>query len=289
MTPDDADGLLHLYDQLSADDRHRRFFSGFRPDRAFVDREARVVEHGGFGLVAELSPGTDDARIVGAAGYVPLPDGDGELAITIARGWRGWLGPFLLDVVLGAAASSGIRNLQADVLFLNRQMLAMARSRGFVTMAHPDTSVVRIAIGTRGMPRWPESDVRPRVLVEVPGGHWVAEDAAREAGLQVLACSGPGGASAGGRWGCPVQRGLPCPLATDADVVVVCHPADDPAWTAVRSAHEHLHAVPVVEGAAGIDEVARAANRSAARSQRMGEERPNDPGPPEARGRTIQA
>jgi hypothetical protein len=35
---------------------------------------------------------------------------------------------------------------------------------------------------------WPGTHERPRLLVEVPGGRWHAEEAARAAGFQVLAC-----------------------------------------------------------------------------------------------------
>lgn len=243
VEPGDVDGLLGLYDRLSAEDRYRRFFSGFRPDRPFVEAEVARASGSGFELVVV----TADGEVVAAAGWSALPDGDGELAITVDRRWRGWLGPYLLDALLRAAAARGIRNLQADVLVLNRPMLALVRSRGFVTMSHPDSSVVRIAIGASdAMPGWPRGD-GPKVLVETPGGRWHAEDAAAAAGLRVLACSGPTGAGAGGPRGCPLERGEPCPLAAEADVIVVCGPRDDPAWDAVRSAHPRVHpGIPVV-------------------------------------------
>ncbi len=246
----DADGLIALYEGLDADDRYRRFFSGFRPDRRFVASEVARASTGGFELVAV----TPDGQVVAAAGWVPLPDGDGELDITVDRAWRGWLGPFLFDALLDAASARGVRNLQAEVLLLNRPMLALARSRGFVTMSHPDRTVVRIALGAGDrMPSWPDRS-GPRVLVETPGGHWHAEEAAEAAGLRVLVCSGPSSAGAGGRSGCPELAGRPCPLVADADVVVVCHPPDDPAWDAIRGAHRRLDpgtAVVVEPGARG--------------------------------------
>lgn len=52
----------------------------------------------------------DGERIVGEAEYILLPGGDGELAITVAPDWRGWLGPYLLDTLLEVAASRGVAN-----------------------------------------------------------------------------------------------------------------------------------------------------------------------------------
>lgn len=243
----DIDGLSRLYDNLSTDDRYRRFFCGFRPDAEFLAREVRAVDVGGFELVAEhraRDAGDTDGEIVAAASWSPLPDGDGELAITVARHWRGWLGPYLLDALLDAAGDRDIPNLQANVLLMNRAMLALVRARGFVTMGHPDVGVVRVVLGARArMPAWPVNDPRPRVLVEVPGGRWHAEGAANAAGLQVLTCFGPHGV---GSRRCPATTGSPCPLAETADAIVVCHAPDDGDWLRLRRTHQRLHSsVPV--------------------------------------------
>jgi hypothetical protein len=72
-------------------------------------------------------------------------DGNGEFTLTIASGWRGWLGPYLLDALVAAAAARGLPNLQADILTDNARMLALVSHRGYVT---PDRefSQVRIAV-----------------------------------------------------------------------------------------------------------------------------------------------
>jgi GNAT superfamily N-acetyltransferase len=63
---------------------------------------------GRFGLVAAVS-GPEDA-LVAEAGYAILPDGDGEFALTVAPGCRGWrLGRYLLDAIVAAAAARGVR------------------------------------------------------------------------------------------------------------------------------------------------------------------------------------
>lgn len=244
VAPADVDGLVALYAGLDLDDTYRRFFSVFRPRRAFFEQMATTAERGGFGLVATVTDGdAAGAEVVAEAGYTRLPDGDGELAITVARPWRGWLGPYLLDALLDAAAQREVPNLQAEVLVTNGPMLALVRSRGYATVDHPDGTVVRVAMGTAGRtPTWPGPHDRTRVLVEAPGGRWHAEDAARAAGVQVVVCPGPG--ADGSR--CPALHGHPCPLAAGADAIVVSHPLRDERWAALPAGHDQVHpGVPV--------------------------------------------
>lgn len=239
---DDDAGLMALYDTFDDDDRYRRFFGFRHPPPDFFTDLATVGERGGARLVAVLSgPPPASGRIIGEAGYVLLPNGDGELAMTVARGWRGWLGPYLLDALVEHAAAAGVPNLEADVLAVNGPMLAVLRARGSVVMDHEDASVVRLLIGTAGrLPTWPGHHDRPRVLVE-GGSRWHAEDEARAAGLQLLACAGP----QGGRR-CPALDGQRCPLAAGADVIVVSPPRDEARWRDLLAAHADVHpGVPV--------------------------------------------
>ena len=263
VTPADVDGLAVLYGGLSDDDRCLRFFSSARPPRPFFERLATVVDRGGYGVVATVGgPGThpsgrrasgpprpDGSRILGEAGYELLANGDGELGMTVAAGERGWLGPYLLDALVEAAAARGVPNLEADVMATNSRMLTLLRSRGYVTMRSHDPSALRIVVGTAGRtPVWPAASSSPagagppRVLVEVPGGRWHAHDEARSAGLQVLACSGPRSP----RSRCPALAGRPCPLAAAADTIVVSNVPDDGQWRTIVDRHATLHpGVPV--------------------------------------------
>jgi hypothetical protein len=242
VTADDVDGLADLYGGLSDDDVYRRFFSAYHPDRRFFERVASASDRGGFGLVAVVDEPAGE-RIVAEAGYELLPNGDGELAMAVAGGWRGWLGPYLLDALVEAAATRGVPNLEADILVTNAGMLSLIRSRGYVTVANDDWVSVRVVISTSGrVPTWPGPHTRPRILVEVPGARWHAGMAAETAGLQVLACPGP----LGSQTRCPALAGKPCPLAAEADAVVVSHVADDERWDALVAAHPHVHpGVPV--------------------------------------------
>ncbi len=175
----------------------------------------------------------DDRRIVAEASYELLPNRDGELAITVDAGWRGWLGPYLLDALVATAAAHGVPNLEADILVSNGPMIALVRSRGYVTMPRPDWSIMRVLIGAASRaPGWPPSHDGLRVLVEGIGGGWHADEAAAGAGLKVLGCAGPNRHAR-----CPALAGQPCPLAAGADAIVLAHPPDTEEWDVVRGSH----------------------------------------------------
>jgi hypothetical protein len=240
ITPADTDELDRLYRELNDDDRYRRFFSLYRPDRSTVEQWAADNEHGKLRLAAFVASsegeGGGPPRLVGDALCVPLPDGDGEFALAVAAGWRGWLGAYLLDALAEAAAGRGMRNLQADILTENRRMLAVVQARGHAVVCHPDFSEVRVTTGTvPATPDWPGAHDRPRILVEARGPRSMLHRELARCGFQVLTCPGPGRR-------CPVLAGRPCALAAGADAIVWALPADDPAGPALVDGHTRFHA-----------------------------------------------
>jgi hypothetical protein len=251
----DVEGLVGLYDRLDAESRHRRFFSMYRPGREFVEHLVHAVDRGGTALVAEVTGPGSARRIVAEAEFELLPNGDGELAITVDGPWRGWLGPYLLDALVEAAAARGVPNLEADLLVGNGPMRAMLRQRGDVVMPSDDWTTLRVIIGTSGrVPSWPPAGSGVKVLVEGAGTGRRSREAAEVAGVQVLACAGPVGRPTP----CPVLSGRPCPLAAAADVIVVANPPDAPQWDALRAAHGELHpGVPVCVELRGSSKLAR--------------------------------
>ncbi|MEZ5236472.1 MAG: N-acetyltransferase family protein [Acidimicrobiia bacterium] len=220
---DDVAAVEALYDLLSPEDRRLRFFSAFRPGAPFIERwltgDGNVV----LGAFA-------GEALVGEVGYARLANGNAELGITVADGWRGWLGPFLLDVLAGAAREAGVPNLEADVRLENRSMLGLIGRRGAAVVDQPRDAQVRVVMGTGArVPGWPPERAPGslRVLVEAPAGRWSAAGAAGAgpgsageppAGVEVLACAGPAGRRRGS---CPLLDGGRCPLVDGADEVVV--------------------------------------------------------------------
>ncbi len=237
VTPADTKGLAELYGSLSIEDLHLRFFSVYHPPEEVLRRWTRLEETGGFGLVAELDTG--GGRIVGHASYALLPDGDGDFAITVAPGWRGWLGPYLLDALAAVAAERGVPNLEGDILVENRRMLSLVRARGYATIDEGDWTVMRVLIGTSGKaPTWPGPHEGPRVLVEAPGGRSRMKEAARALGMQVVSCSGPAPRHHNR---CPAVTGEPCPLASGADVILFGLSSEDEGACELLRAHSRLH------------------------------------------------
>jgi len=230
---DDAVGLVALFEGLGPDDRYRRFFSGFRPDEEFVRvLVGRPADRGGM-LVVEVTSDEGPA-IVAEAEYGVQDDGDGELAITVDRAWRGWLAPYLLDALVELAGSRGVANLRAEILVQNRPMLALVQRRPRASVETGDPTLVDVAISTGGgMPSWPPNRRGPRVLVEVPGAHWRLAPALLPSGVEVVGCSGPTRQSGG----CPLLHGARCPLVDGADVVVHALGGDDPLSAALLEAH----------------------------------------------------
>lgn len=143
VTDADVEGMDALFEGLSDEDRYYRFFGLSHPARRFLEHMARAEDEGGYRLVAVVSG--PENNLVAEAGYAILPDGNGEFALTVASGWRGWLGPYLLDALIAVAAARGVPNLQADILISNIRMLALVSNRGYVTLER-EGSQVRIAI-----------------------------------------------------------------------------------------------------------------------------------------------
>jgi RimJ/RimL family protein N-acetyltransferase len=245
LGPEHVDGLDALYNGLSDDDRHRRFFSSFRPSRAFLDRWSRLSERGGGGLVAIVTePATGGEQLVAEAGFAPLPDGNAELALTVAAEWRGWLGSYLLDALVEQAAAAGIRTLEAEVLVANGPMLGLLRGRGAAIAGHPDWTTLRLIVGTGPrVPDWPATHPRPRLLVEGAGSRWAGEEAAIAAGYDVVTCPGPGRR----RGRCPVLAGGSCSRVDGADAVrVVVRNEPEPLGAALRDGLNRGATPPVV-------------------------------------------
>jgi len=190
-TAADADRICAVYESLSDDDRRRRFFSAFHPQREWCREWADLGARGGFGVIAIVRRADAADEVAGEAGYAMRADGDGDLAVTVTSRWRGWLGAYLLDVLVRHAGEVGVRNLQAEVLLDNAAMLSLLQRRDPVAMAH-DSAMVRLSIGTTGAtPTWPPADERRRVLIEVAGRRWSGEEAADLAGLSTVMCAGP--------------------------------------------------------------------------------------------------
>jgi RimJ/RimL family protein N-acetyltransferase len=236
VRPDDVDRLRELFGSLSDPDRNRRFFTCYRPSDRFLDHLVDIDARGGICLVAAPDGDDDEGQIVAEATCEPLPNGNGELGITVARAWRSWLGPFLLDVLAEEAADRGFPDLEADVLLENRAMLRLLRARGAVVVTREPT-IVRMMVGTAGPPTWAGPHDHLRIVMEVPGGWW-SPPRPGDGPVEVVTCAGP---PSGQERRCPALRGEPCPLVAGADAVVFALRPEDEAARELLVAHARLH------------------------------------------------
>jgi GNAT superfamily N-acetyltransferase len=229
----DIPALVRRYERLPVEDRRARFFNAFQADAAFF---ADLLERarGGAALVAEVSGRGAPPSVVGDAVCLPLPNGDGELAMVLDREWRGWIGPYLLDALIETARSAGIPNIEADVLATNAPMLAVLRARGAAVLDSDDFVVRRLIVGTAPpAPTWPRDTDRARVLVEGAGGRWRGAAALRALGVDVITCPGP---DHRGMTACPGLADERCPLVAGADAVVVALPDSPSARALIHAA-----------------------------------------------------
>ena len=215
--PGDEDALDQLYSTLPIDDLNKRFFTGARPGAHFLQRWVNLQSSNGVCLLVDLERGGQRATIA-EAGFAALADGDAELGITVAPDYRGWIGPWLLDVLLTHAAKAGFENLQALVKTSNRPMLTIIKHRGCARFDTSEWGTTRVTMSTHGhTPSWPPESTRPRVLVESPWARPNAAKRLREQHGTTLICGGFNKRSSH----CPLHEGQPCPLVAGADAVVI--------------------------------------------------------------------
>jgi GNAT superfamily N-acetyltransferase len=122
----DEAAIERLIVGLDAESRYLRWFTGAVDIRQAADWAAHPTRFSAVGLLALA--GTEP---VGHAVLIPLADGRGEIAFEVAAPWRhhGIAGA-LLEQLLAVAATRGLRELYADVLPDNADMLAVLREHG---------------------------------------------------------------------------------------------------------------------------------------------------------------
>lgn len=140
--PGDLAGIEQLFDGLSVDARYRRWFT------AGIDMSAaaRWAVHppGGLALVAVVGD-----EIVGHGALVPTGSAHAEVAFEVGRSWRRHgIATALLRALEREARTMGIDTLEADVLSLNADMLAVFSEHGGCTQDR-DGTVVHVKFPAR--------------------------------------------------------------------------------------------------------------------------------------------
>ncbi|MDO9356929.1 MAG: GNAT family N-acetyltransferase [Solirubrobacteraceae bacterium] len=125
----DEAGIGRLLAELDPDSRYLRWFS-YAVDVRGASRWAAHPEiDAALGFVAVA-----DEEIIGHGVMIPLSGESGEVAFEVAAPWRRHgVATALLDAIIASALLGGTRQLTADVLTGNADMLAVFREHGLHT------------------------------------------------------------------------------------------------------------------------------------------------------------
>ncbi len=135
MGAEDEEGLRALFDDLSADSRWLRFFSGGADMRRAASSSAGLEPERGRGLVVVAGP---EERVVAHASYIRESAGRAEVAFEVADDWHGQgIATVLLAHLAELAVIDGIGTFTAVVLPDNHRMVRVFRDSGFAVDVRP--------------------------------------------------------------------------------------------------------------------------------------------------------
>ena len=167
IRPDDAPGLVALFDRLSQQTAYQRFFSVLkRLPPAYARVFANVNYRQRLAIVAEReTPAGSELIGVGryepadASGIVPtdvpadvptIAPTIAEVAFVVQDGWQGrGLGSILLDEVLRAGLARGVQHFRAYVLADNYRMLGLLARHTEITWRKLEEGVVSVEFRPR--------------------------------------------------------------------------------------------------------------------------------------------
>lgn len=148
VRPDDAPLVDDLFEHLTPDDVHTRFFSTLRVlPRALRARLTQIDYDREMAFVAIEETGGDPC-LVGMIHLLADPDFDvAEFAVMVRSDWQGrGVGHLLMRTILSHARRRGLRRIVGVVLNENRRMLDLARRLGFAAVhgRDPGTSELQL-------------------------------------------------------------------------------------------------------------------------------------------------
>jgi acetyltransferase len=145
IRPEDAPGIIRLFESLSAEDVRLRFFGALRQlSPELLTRLTQIDYDRQMALVLEAG-----GEILGVARLAADPDNrEAEFAVTVRTDLKGrGIGSLLMRRLLEHARRRGIGRIVGDILQENTMMLALARDLDFRLEPRPDTpGVVRASL-----------------------------------------------------------------------------------------------------------------------------------------------
>jgi acetyltransferase len=126
VRPGDDDVIRELLGGLDPEASYRRWFTGAVNLKQAVEWAAHPDRFSAVGLLALA-----DGHPVGHGVLIPCGDGRAEIAFEVAEPWRcHGIATALLQKLLDASSELGLREVYADVLCENHDMLVVLREHG---------------------------------------------------------------------------------------------------------------------------------------------------------------
>lgn len=142
-TSEDIAGLELMHEHMSADSLRHRFFG---TGRGLARRYLEHLEHASDTIALVAVAGQ---RICGLGTAEPLGNARAEVAFVVDEKSRGLgIGTLLLERIAREAAARGIRELVAEVMAENHEMLEVFRDAGFPTASHRVGDTVTVVMQT---------------------------------------------------------------------------------------------------------------------------------------------
>jgi GNAT superfamily N-acetyltransferase len=147
LRPDDRDSLLAAVGRIGTDSLYRRFFA---VKRQFSEKETDFFVNVDFvNHVALVAVVEEDGKptIVAGGRYIGVGPGQAEVAFAVIDKYQGQgLGTTLMRHLVAIARGAGLRELVADVLPDNRQMLNVFQKCGLAMSSRRESGSLHVTL-----------------------------------------------------------------------------------------------------------------------------------------------
>ena len=147
LRPEDRDDLVAAVRRIGTDSLYRRFFA---VKREFSEKETQFFVNVDFvNHVALVAVVEEDGKpvIAGGGRYIVVNPGQAEVAFAVVDKYHGQgIGTILMRHLVAIARRAGLRELIADVLPDNRQMLKVFEKSGLRTSTRRESGSVHVTL-----------------------------------------------------------------------------------------------------------------------------------------------
>ncbi len=141
ILPEDAEGLVEFYAEVSAESKYYRFFAPMpNLSERDVERFTNVDYHERVAFVMTVAE-----KIIGVGRYDLVTDGEAEVAFLVQDAHQGrGISNLLLEHLAQAGRERGVDRFVAEVLPDNRRMIQVFREQGYKVKGGWDEGVMHL-------------------------------------------------------------------------------------------------------------------------------------------------